>query len=233
MLGEYFNNLTKSCSVCNGGYVAKGLNPTLGCQACQAGKYFLLTDCQTQQGSSTCWDCPALTYSPDAGATACLSCAFGWFPDKNQTSCVQCGAGTYESGPTTCAQCKQGYFSSSAAQSSCQLCSNTVPGSFANGTGQSSCSLCPQGRFSLPGFTQCEACPLGQWNAVAGISSRHSLHLVVLSQICFGVRRNSVSKMSNGSHDQSHSFNIDRQLCGVLERVIQQCFWQFLSAMRL
>lgn len=171
VIGEVYDNATAKCLACNFGHVATSLNPLQSCSTCAAGKYYLLSNCQTQTGTSSCWNCPSLTYSDAPAATACKSCAYGWFPDKDQTTCVQCQAGRFQSAPTICSQCSNGYFSSIPAASACNLCSSTIPGSFSNDTGQSSCVLCPRGKISTPGQTGCSDCSLGQWSSTPGSST--------------------------------------------------------------
>jgi hypothetical protein len=145
------------CLQCPAGSFTTGGDPTgqrrTACDVCPAGSWCdgssNVTPCTkghySTAGHSACLKCGTDNrYSPETGATACLSCANGSFTSggsrKTRKHCALCTEGHKCDGTSTVTEC--------------------APGSFALG-GSVDCWLCDKGSFQeRPGATKCERCKL-------------------------------------------------------------------------
>jgi hypothetical protein len=129
--------------------------------------------------SVVCTPCGPGEYSSTDSQLACTPCDGGFFvAGSGNTGCGSCGAGTYSVrlggvGPRNCTQCPVGFYSPSAAQSTCQewcaqssnhcfnrrfrssahpallrVCHCSPVGTFNNRTGQTECTRCAVGKHA-------------------------------------------------------------------------------------
>ena len=169
-----------ACANCSQGTYNPNPNQAY-CQACAAGKYFLISGDDSDVGvteTATCVLCAPGAYNPTPGAPECLACPSGTFAaGSGGRFCTSCAAGRAQSlqGATSasdCGACPAGTFAASSAQAACQLC---PPGTWGNSSGASaasSCSTCDAGRFNAgAGQTSSDAClecPSGYYGPHAG-----------------------------------------------------------------
>jgi hypothetical protein len=155
-----------ACEECPAGSFTTGGDSTgqrrTACNECPAGSWCdgssTVTPCEkghyVTAGHSACWKCGADNmYSPNTGASACLSCANGSFTSggdsETRNHCAPCTEGHKCDGTSTVTEC--------------------TPGSFALG-GSIDCWLCDKGTYQEhPRATKCNACVLEGDASAAGI----------------------------------------------------------------
>lgn len=149
-----------SCKTCPQGTTTarSGTKMLALCIGCQAGSAYIGGG-STYTGG-TCTPCNPGTYSPDAGAFTCLSCAEGTSSTAGATSCTKCDAGYYAlSSSPQCLRCDPGYYSGKMA-SSCKACE---PGTVSSAD-RTQCIPCKAGQYS-PGTTDtCQTCPTNTYS---------------------------------------------------------------------
>lgn len=167
-----------SCKTCPQGTTTarSGTKMLALCIGCQAGSAY--TGGGSTYTGGTCTPCNPGTYSPDAGAFTCLSCAEGTSSAAGATSCTNCDAGYYAlSSSPQCSRCDPGYYSGKVA-SSCKPCdpgtvssadrTQCIPckaGQYSPGT-TDTCQTCPTNTYSPAGAATC--CTVGQYYSVKG-----------------------------------------------------------------
>ena len=184
--GKYSTVGAISCTNCIAGKYQDGDGKT-ECKDCADGKY------QDTQGSISCKDC--LAGNELEGKTSCAQCSVGKADiDSNATTpCEQCAVGQFSQGvgAETCEQCPAGQFQNETGSIECKDCPATYyqpassselcilcpPGSIA-GDGTSvldnkatHCTVCEIGRFSTSSNVDCDDCPNGFVQPLAGNSS--------------------------------------------------------------
>ena len=112
-----------------------------------------------------------------APALACGAGAFGP-PAGPALDCSVCPPGTFQpspnaTGPSSCAECEAGSFSSGFGATVCRVCPS---GTFADRVGSSSdsdCRLCPAGTYGPENgaVRGCDRCPQGQYSSGNGVSA--------------------------------------------------------------
>ena len=151
---------------------------SFGCMLCPAGTF------QTgicMEGTESCVNCAAGTFSYQTGASECTACGPGEYLNRNLTTvkCEQCVTGKYMSGIGAmglkgCTSCSSGTFSSLEGASTCLLCQggsfSTVLGAISSAT----CSgLCTSGYYSISGSSACMLCEAGTFTSFAEIGRAH------------------------------------------------------------
>lgn len=104
-------------------------------------------------GAEPCTSCAPGTYQPDQGKTSCIAASPGYYAAGTaQTSQSACVSGTYSSvkGSAKCLACPAGY--------QCPTPKTTTP------------EICPPGRYAASGASDCEKCPEGNFQGLAGQS---------------------------------------------------------------
>lgn len=157
-----------SCEVCPAGKL-RGLNAENNpdCLDCPAGSY------SNQAGSELCSLCPPGTYSPTPSSSFCTECELGKTSNGfGATTCTSCAIGTYtmSSGSTaeTCNPCEAGSWTNSTGLSSCTSCD---PGSYRPATSTQGCAPCSPGSYSpRPGQASCTPCARGRYSPARGAS---------------------------------------------------------------
>ena len=136
------------------------------CIGCSEGTY------SSTQGSLTCTQCPAGTYSLEYMATSntvCTPCLAGTYSDAGATSCTPCPVNTYSNtaGSGSCTQCSPGFFNNDPGSTECIGCDAR---SFLNQNQWGSwCEYCPTGTYSEYGSTSCTPCPAGTYHGAIGL----------------------------------------------------------------
>ncbi|XP_059165396.1 uncharacterized protein LOC131947978 [Physella acuta] len=82
--------------------------------------------------------------------------------------CVDCPAGYYVQDPVTCSRCPKGQYNDKPLQTACTPCPDGQITRVEGATSISQCeSICMAGSFNT-GKSQCDSCPVGQYQDVAG-----------------------------------------------------------------
>lgn len=151
------------------------------CESCPAGKYSLVerktscTDCAVGKvsgaGANTCVDCipgkyenshtsclqcPAGTYNPDAGkGWPCQNCTDGKWSFAGVSQCFECEAGKYSDLSITpksaCEDCIPGTYQDQTGQNHCKVCSNLCEGFLFNCklSHPGTCKECSSAQYSV------------------------------------------------------------------------------------
>ena len=149
------------------------------CIGCSEGTY------SSTQGSLTCTQCPAGTYSLKYMATSntvCTPCLAGTYSNAGATSCTPCPVNTYSNtaGSGSCTQCSPGFFNNDPGSTECTGACDPGQYLFQNQWG-SFCLECPRGSISKYASTSCTLCPAGTY--YAGISLCFSCPLGTYSNV--------------------------------------------------
>ncbi|XP_033732292.1 uncharacterized protein LOC117321818 [Pecten maximus] len=183
-LGMYLNMTTKSCQQCTKGYYYDGFYGNTSCRACpegtttqcpaavsldqchavcESGSFFNLT-------SGSCELCPLGTYQNETGQVRCLACPYGQTTLQNGTMdiklCLDMCAYGFEIIPQgSCSKCKVGTY---RGDGNGPLCISCPHGFSTLGNGSQTilnCTVvvCPPGFRADSTNTQCERCPIGQY----------------------------------------------------------------------
>ncbi|GMI25620.1 hypothetical protein TeGR_g13322, partial [Tetraparma gracilis] len=148
------------------------------CTVCEAGKY-------GNDGIFECSECPAGSYNEDTGTAsidACAACPPG-SDSASAPSCTACPPGSFNpssgsTSPTSCELCPTGTFNPSSSSSSSGSCLDCAAGKFGESAGavssEAGCTECSTGTYAATGSAECELCPAGTFNPVAGSPSSSS-----------------------------------------------------------
>ena len=163
---ENIGTESQELCVCDLGYRSDTSSPT-DCIACEAGKF------NDRKNSSSCSECSKGTYQEQSGQSTCIECKTTQFSAQGSVACSDCphNAGSPTGGLGSSAECKCkpgfylhndaciicniGAFKDTYSNGSCTLCPNAT---FQNEPGQTTCKNCSEGRWSLEGAFECEAC---------------------------------------------------------------------------
>ena len=140
-LGNYYDNVSQACGVCQAGTTNEVDIWAIG--------------------SSSCVRCASPTaYAPTAGLGRCIEAPPGFLPSADSLRLEACGVGRYRSSNmSTCSQCAPGSFTAQLNSSICSLC---AVGTFASGDGSTRCGGCAVGSVaSVSGSSTCTLCAAG------------------------------------------------------------------------
>ncbi|KAJ3431186.1 cell surface glycoprotein (s-layer protein)-like protein [Anaeramoeba flamelloides] len=171
----YYGSIKEGCTICPKGTYSLGKQTT--CFECPAGSY------SSNEGSSTCSLCPKGTFSnttKEISKECCLPCLAGTYStNEGVTNCSeQCPKGTFSNttgaiSSETCFDCSAGSYSSQEASTSCLLCPKGTYSDQTKQTSNESCLNCLKGTFSnTTASTKCLQCKLGTYSITEGITSQ-------------------------------------------------------------
>ena len=114
--------------------------------------------------------CEAGAYTPNAGATACLSCGAGeYLPAPTSVACLDCVVGMHSTLGGTCSLCEQGMYTPQPGAVECLACNL---GDYLPSPTSVACAKCPIGRARGRNQTECSACDgAGLYTPASGASS--------------------------------------------------------------
>ena len=131
------------------------------CQTCPRGTY------SNEAGATSCTSCAVGTYAA-AGSTSCTSCPVGFIDhdSKPYTPCQTCDAGTYsdEQGATACKTCNAGTYAAAGSPS----CTPCIDGAVDHDSDPSTPCQCGAGTY-VDGYN-CVACTVGTYSAFGSTS---------------------------------------------------------------
>ena len=203
-VGTYANAGYEQCTDCSVGFYT-GVNVgAISCTACSPGTYHATGD------SPLAWKgCPAGTYAPSYGYSACLTwmqncpqLGYGWIAGSGtqDATCSVCPPPTPSSiciyPPNSCAYtCIAGY--QPTAGVGCTLC---MAGSFNAAGSTVPCSPCAAGTYQpVGGMSACSACQAGSFASTWGLTSctlcRSGLFTAASATVCLGCPAGTYSTM--------------------------------------
>ena len=183
---------THLACVCRAGFVGPrghfiASDGSRDCKPCASGSFSVAADVA---GVAVCLPCPAGTFMPRTGATACAACPNGSVPlvaagvgegaAGGATTCVACGAGKYSgtSFASACSACPAGKLVRPSASNisvsyevehTLQVAPvrlGLTPVSLS--IGATTCEKCSEGKYSVSGSSFCLKCPAGSYNPELG-----------------------------------------------------------------
>lgn len=158
-------------SPCNGSYECASCDPGYYCAgdcvdpvACPAGTSL---DGYGASVIGDCENCPDGYYASEQGSATCFPCPAGHYCSTTDAAPVACPAGEYASvGALACSVCADGYYNALEAQEFCQAC----PAGYECSSKASEPTRCSSGSYSYGNATACESCPAGYYCSSTGSS---------------------------------------------------------------